>query len=553
VSDRYRPDPTYATPGLTRDGNGQCRGGASSFFPTPAQVRDDTTLNFPLKPEDRPRGMIFLGVPDDATVTEEQDAWGRVLHYCDNGRKLGYADDRHVITVAGSRGGKSRAALLANLATYPGPVIVVDPKGDLARDTAAIRRSKYEQATHILDPFGVTGAEQTASWNPLDALRASNNIVADAGLIADALVETEGERDPHWNESARQFLEGVLLTVAFHPDFDDLRTLRSVRKAVATAMATADAAPEQENGEGDGDATPVSYVVLYDQMLSVPGEGGIAAAEAAIGFYEMQDKERASVLSSCRRHLQFLQYEPMAGVLDSTTPRLDLLRLKGTPATIYLTLPAMRMSTCRRWLRLFVNMTLTAMEADPTVPRHPVLLILDEFAVLKHMKELEAAAGQIAGLGVKLWVVLQDLTQLKALYKDRWETFLGNAGVLQFFANNDLETLRWVSERCGQVEVTRASQSPTSRNALDSGGAGQSFAQHAHALLPVEEAARVLDRDGPHQRQLVILAGRDPILMKRINYDRCPDFDNLRAIKSSSGAENDQSTDDRRGGFWRRR
>jgi type IV secretion system protein VirD4 len=243
----------------------------------------------------------------------------------------------------------------------------------------------------------------------------------------------------------------------------------------------------------------------------------------------------------------------MAGVLDSTTPRLDLLRLKGTPATIYLTLPAMRMSTCRRWLRLFVNMTLTAMEADPTVPRHPVLLILDEFAVLKHMKELEAAAGQIAGLGVKLWVVLQDLTQLKALYKDRWETFLGNAGVLQFFANNDLETLRWVSERCGQVEVTRASQSPTSRNALDSGGAGQSFAQHAHALLPVEEAARVLDRDGPHQRQLVILAGRDPILMKRINYDRCPDFDNLRAIKSSSGAENDQSTDDRRGGFWRRR
>ena len=61
------------------------------------------------------------------------------------------------------------------------------------------------------------------------------------------------------------------------------------------------------------------------------------------------------------------------------------------------------------------------------------------------MRQIEDAAGQIASYGVKLWPILQDLGQLKALYKERWETFMGNAGVLQFFGNNDLTTLEWIS------------------------------------------------------------------------------------------------------------
>ncbi len=49
--------------------------------------------------------------------------------------------------------------------------------------------------------------------------------------------------------------------------------------------------------------------------------------------------------------------------------------------------------------------------------------------------------------GVKLWVVLQDITQLQRHYKDGWETFLGNAGLIQLFANGDEETLRYAAGR----------------------------------------------------------------------------------------------------------
>lgn len=83
------------------------------------------------------------------------------------------------------------------------------------------------------------------------------------------------------------------------------------------------------------------------------------------------------------------------------------------------------------------------------------LMILDEAAALGKIESVEKAAGLMAGFGLKLWTVWQDLGQIKRLYRESWETFLGNAGVLQFFANADMTTLEWLSKRLGQTEVIR--------------------------------------------------------------------------------------------------
>ena len=98
------------------------------------------------------------------------------------------------------------------------------------------------------------------------------------------------------------------------------------------------------------------------------------------------------------------------------------------------------------------------------MPAAPVLVCLDEFPILGHMRQLEDAAGHIASFGVKLWVVLQDWGQGKALYNERWETFAGNAGILQFFGNNDLTTLEYVSRRLGKTRIEVARQGEVGRN-----------------------------------------------------------------------------------------
>ena len=52
---------------------------------------------------------------------------------------------------------------------------------------------------------------------------------------------------------------------------------------------------------------------------------------------------------------------------------------------------------------------------------------------------------------MKLWTVLQDLTQIKRLYKESWETFIGNAGIHTFFGNVDLFTTRVCIQKARQT------------------------------------------------------------------------------------------------------
>ena len=87
--------------------------------------------------------------------------------------------------------------------------------------------------------------------------------------------------------------------------------------------------------------------------------------------------------------------------------------------------------------------------------KRPVLFLLDEFPVLGHMEAIENAVGLARGFGIQLWFFLQDLSQLKNNYGSRWSSFFANAGVHQFFTPADMETARFISERCGSF-TTRA-------------------------------------------------------------------------------------------------
>jgi type IV secretion system protein VirD4 len=137
------------------------------------------------------------------------------------------------------------------------------------------------------------------------------------------------------------------------------------------------------------------------------------------------------------------------------------------------------------------------------------------------MQTIENAAGQIAGFGVKLWPILQDLGQLKTLYKDRWETFMGNAGVLQFFGNNDLTTLKWISERLGQTTIRTMNKGEVGYKAATATAAtGESWSNEVQPLLTPDEVARFFGREDTLLRQLVILPSLPPIVLQRAYYDK---------------------------------
>src|SRR5262249_27668734 len=127
--------------------------------------------------------------------------------------------------------------------------------------------------------------------------------------------------------------------------------------------------------------------------------------------------------------------------------------LKSRRTSIYLCLPAMRMGTHARWLRLMILLALTVMERIQTKPSAPVLFVLDEFPVLGHIQAIETAAGLMAGFGVKFRLIVQNVGQLKQHYEKAWETFIANAGALTAFGVVDQESLKVLSDKLGRMRM----------------------------------------------------------------------------------------------------
>ena len=428
---------------------------------------------------------------------------------------IGIEDNRHILTVAGNRAGKS-VTVIANLFFYDGSIMAIDPKGELASFTAAARR-KLGQRVYVFDPFEITTGEAAkcrAKFNPLARLTLKNRfIVEDAYQIADGLVVSTGEeKDPHWNESAKGFLLGLTLFVAVSQAIkEDERHLGTVRSLVNQALKTT------EDGKAYSLLTLVDSTVHRLEALKYPDLA--AAIDGAFrGFYAKSKEEMASVLSTVHRHTQFLDYGAMKAILSGHDFNLADLNASTQGVSVYLCLPATRMGLCNRWLRIMINQLFDAMEREKTQPKSDVLVCLDEFPVLGFMNQLQDAAGQIASFHVKLWIILQDWGQGKALYKDRWESFAANAGIFQAFGNVDLTTTEYISKRLDKTLVQTLRQGEAGPEQREKGLAGRSEALEMHDLLTPGEISRLFARNDRLKRQLVIWAGVNPMILQRVEY-----------------------------------
>src|SRR5208337_1017419 len=361
--------------------------------------------------------------------------------------------------------------IIPNLLFYEGSALVIDPKGENARVTAG-RRGRGTQSgggglgqdVYILDPFEVSGVA-TASFNPLAEIDLhSSDCAEDAGMFADALITHPDHGEKHWTESAQALLRALILVAAADPD-PERRNLVTVRSLLQlTDVRIGDVKYEEAQKGNKIEAHEALLSILKTQQDPRYGFICIGMAEQ---LKAMGDNERGSVLSEARTQTQWLDDARMRDVLWRSD--FDIGDLKRKTMTIYLCLPAMRMSTHARWFRLMILLALSVMERTKKKPPAPVLFVLDEFPVLEHIRSIEMAAGLMAGFSVKLWTIIQNVGQLKQYYDKAWETFFANSGVVTAFGLSDQETLRTLSDKLGRMRMVEQVSSGAVGNELLSG------------------------------------------------------------------------------------
>jgi type IV secretion system protein VirD4 len=450
----------------------------------------------------------------------------RVLLGLADDKPVGTGDDRHLLTIAGSRAGKGRSAIVPNLLLYTGSVLVIDPKGENAKLTAerrgkgrGVKAGGLEQDVFVIDPFKVSGVEEDylAGFNPLADLNPhSDDFIDECDAIADALVVQEGNgQNSYFYDAARLVLRGYIAWVAAHPHITD-KSLNEVKRLLFVPRLSGDEAENEERTEDVTDPK-LTFMQLNALMRWAPNFAHGIPFEAASMLLSLGDREFGSIMSTIQNQIAFISSPPMARLFSSNARTPDLRQWKFGNQSVYLCLPAGRMHRHFRMFRLFINRLMNAIEASEEKPTVPALMILDEMHVLGHMKSLETAAGLIAGFGVRIWSFFQDLAQLQSIYDKRWETFLGNASILQTFGLNDMGSLRYVSDRLGYSAMAKVSHSERSLQQAASGFSGTSKSIDGTPLLSPDEVAAVFSRQS--NNQLIIYSGVSPIFLKRLPYD----------------------------------
>jgi len=321
-----------------------------------------------------------------------------------------YEGDAHLLSVAPTGSGKGRDQIIPTLLTYPGPIMVIDPKGESVQ-ICARRRRQMGQRVAVLDPFRLV-TEQGDSLNPFDIFDLENgDPESDAEMLASQLsTGHHTTSDPFWSDSASGLISGLIAHVASSTEPEG-RTLTAVRSLLY-----------------DDDTDYKLAALLDSRAVKSP----LARDEIAAYLKHASERTRPSVLSTAVTYLKALGSQSVARSLERSTISLRDV-VEGKPLSVFLVIPPEKLESHRALLRVWVATLLTAITRRKHIPSQRTLIILDETAQLGTLPLLRQAVTLLRGYGAQIWTFWQDLSQLKQLYPQDWPSIINNAAVLQAF------------------------------------------------------------------------------------------------------------------------
>ncbi len=376
---------------------------------------------------------IYLG----NFAVQSQGAWR------DTERPVAYGDGLHLLTVGPTGCGKGAGLIMPNLSYLERSMIVIDPKGEAATITARKRATIGDVV--VIDPFKflaeaakVKPVLRSQGYNPLVGFPLQNTarFNVQATKLAEAFVPVRSTtKDPFWEQSAQAILTAFIMA--------EVVVARRERRTPSLAkVRNALCEPPHDN---------------FKQMANL----GVQAITNKIGDFDVgtggDEKTLQSVMMTLRAETASLDDDELVADL-SVESKFDFKVMRERIVTVYLVIPLTDVRRNAKWLRLMILSALRAfIEARGAGPLGPVLFLLDEFANLGRLEDIEEAMNWARGHGIQLWPIVQHLGQLKRHYEDGWEDFISGAAVVNAFGCQDNFTAKYLSEAMGyRTEIVQS-------------------------------------------------------------------------------------------------
>lgn len=475
-------------------------------------------------------------------------------------RPIGVKNNAHLITIGMTGSGKSTTSASNNLALYLGSMIVMDPKGEHARMTYK-RRTNWEMypdygwyygardnertpsECYMLDPFGINAHTDLPShrYNPMadiplfDEGRAFDMIEA----IADGCVIPES-KDTHFSDHARKFIFALIghVLTKYPKENHNLPFIYDLFYGIDT---------------NTGIANPKLFDDLLIDMCTNNALGNKINA-AGRDLLEMGDNERGSVLSTIAKSMEWIAEPSMRKQLSASdftlqgfgTKRADCYEKKrkffktrrkylgktNKIETLYIVLPFNKIQSQSRWMRILSSVSIQVLTTAPNKPHTPTVILLDEFAQMGGKVQSVVNAFNIArSAKVKLWIMLQNLGQIKDQYKE-WNDMISGSTV-QLFGVNDMATGKYFSERLGNMVVSRTERTG-GRYGL---GSRRIASESLRPLYAPDELMELLGKE--ENTQIIFMPSGRPLFLRRVSHKKYKTETNgvFRPIRKGGGIE----------------
>lgn len=418
------------------------------------------------------RGWATLRDIEAADLIDREDAdrEGRVVVgevEVEDGQRANIVFDGegHLLTVAMTGGGKTQVHVLPNVLEYMGPVVALDPKGEIYRWTGRVRRGfgpVYPWA-----PFD--DDIKSACFNPLDFVKEWE----DAQSLSALLVPDGEKKDAFWNLSSRRLLTAFIFYCAKYED-EGCRNLQRALDLMVNPKA-----PTSHPRQYKEDGSPLLRIEHVYELFVATGDPNLVAAADSLMSFMNNENHLSSFISIAQNELEPWKSPRIAAVTQRTShdwdPAFmwrvafiaDLGASRGEVVgdgqfkmSVFLIVPPEYIKPFASVLRIIIGFHIREMlkaardshAKTPTfsgLPRHPVLFMLDELPQLGYIDQIETAITIVRSARLRFWLFAQDIAQLRRIYPG-WETMLANCRAKMFYAINDQATADHVSEFLGE-------------------------------------------------------------------------------------------------------
>lgn len=405
----------------------------------------------------------------------------------------------NTLVIGGSGAGKTRFYGKPNIMQCNTSFVILDPKGEILRDTGNL----LEKEGYVIRVIDLIDMSKSHGYNPFAYIQDDKDVLKlITNLIRNTTPKGAQSNDPFWEKSETALLEALCLYLINEAPEEE-QNFSMVMEMIVAA----------EPKEDDED-----YISPLDQLfieLEKDKPESLALKQYKI-YKQAAGKTAKSILISVGVRLAAFNLESIASLTHYD--ELELEKMGERKTALFAVIPD-NDSTFNFLIGMLYTQLFQMLYYSADIIHHgelpiPVHFMMDEFANVALPDEFDKLLATMRSRRIFVSIIIQNLAQIKALYKDAWESIVGNCDELYYLGGNEQSTHKFMSEYLGKETLdTNTYGKSSGRN----GNYSTNYQQAGRELLTADEV-RLLDND----YALLFIRGELPILDKKYNILKHP-------------------------------